>query len=93
MKTDPERTIDLAELIRDASAVGEAVLACDLAEARFRVHLVACRAELLGMQRVVQIAELMELDLRRDETAVLLGVGATMLRLADEIDRVAARTF
>jgi hypothetical protein len=68
--------LDVAGLVLEAAAMGDAALAMDLDEARFRAQLIAVRADEAGYVDLALAA------------AHPPGYGAGMLSVANELDRI-----
>lgn len=86
MITRHERVLTIAEIVRDAAAAGDAALARDFEEARFRSQLAAAKAEAAGLVDVAFAASLLLEALGDPGVLPKPGYGEAMLRLADRLD-------
>jgi hypothetical protein len=89
MRPDEETLLAVAEIVRDSAAMNGAALAEDFDETRFLAVLVASKADAAGLTDVALAA---------DDLVIILGplgsepnsdYGAAMLRVANELDRIA----
>jgi hypothetical protein len=80
--------LDVAGLVLEAAAMGDAALAMDLDEARFRAQLIAIRADEAGYVDLALAAAHLVTVLGPPATAPSPGYGAGMLSVANELDRI-----
>jgi CheY-like chemotaxis protein len=80
-----------AEILGDAAALADAVVAEDMAEARFLAALVVMKARQCGHQRVMAAATAVVVALGMDKTAPLPELGLALLHLADELGSLEER--
>lgn len=78
--------LDVALILRDAAAMNDAALACDLDEARFRAQLIAAKADDAGYVDLALAATHLVVILGPAGTTQSPGYGAGMLRVAEELD-------
>jgi HPt (histidine-containing phosphotransfer) domain-containing protein len=90
VKLPTERVWTLAETVIDAKAAGEAFAQRDFNEARFRAHLLAGKASGLGFNRLALAAADLEALLGPPDSVPLQGYGASMLRVAAEVETAQA---
>jgi hypothetical protein len=88
MHTDEVHILNVADIVRDAAAMGDAGLARDFDEARFRAQLIVGKAHEAGFHDVVMAAAHLLNVLGPLGSTPGDGYGAGMLRIADELDRV-----
>lgn len=81
-----DHILDVAALVREAAAMGDAALASDLDEARFRAHLIAARADEAGYVDLALAAAHLVVVLGPPGTMPSPGYGAGMLRVASQLD-------
>lgn len=78
--------LDVAALVREAAAMGDAALAMDLDETRFRAQLIAARADEAGHVELALAAARLVTVLGPVGTTPMPGYGAGILRVAEELD-------
>lgn len=88
MDLDEESILTVAEIVRDAAAMNDAALAGDMDEARFRVQLIAAKADAAGCLNLLLAAAHLAQLLGSLGTTPLPGYGAGMLRIANVLDRI-----
>ncbi|MGF6709504.1 hypothetical protein QFZ41_000468 [Luteibacter sp. W1I16] len=86
MVGNDEKQVVLAHMVSDAAAVGAAALCHDFDEARFRALLIARCAEVAGFANVARAANDLVEALGPVGSQPELSYGASMLRVADELD-------
>lgn len=83
-----ESVLAVAEIVRDSTAMNEAVLAGDYDEARFRAQLVVAKADAAG-HRDVMLAGAFVMDRLGPVGSVPRGgFAAGMLRVAEALDAI-----
>ena len=80
--------ITVTGMLIDAHAAGDAVLRDDYDEARFRTHLLALKAGVLGLCPLCAAALRLEAELGPLGRPPGIGYGATLLRVADELESI-----
>ena len=80
--------LDVAVLVREAAAMGDAALASDLDEARFRAQLIAAKADDAGYVDLALAAAHLVVIFGPVGTTPSPGYGAGILRVANELDRL-----
>jgi hypothetical protein len=80
--------LDVADLVREAAAMGDAALALDLDEARFRAQLIAARAGEAGYVDLALAAARLVTTLAPVGTSPSSGYGAGLLRVRAQHPRV-----
>lgn len=88
MESRENRILDVAALVREAAAMGDAALAMDLDESRFRAQLIAAKADDAGYVDLALAAAHLVVVLGPVGTTPSPGYGAGMLRVANELDRL-----
>lgn len=88
MKPAEEFTLTVAEIVRDAAAMGDAALAGDFDEARFRGSLIIATADAAGLPDVALAAGLVLDQLGASGSLPKEGYGAAILSLADRLEAV-----
>ncbi|WP_143070402.1 hypothetical protein [Luteibacter sp. UNC138MFCol5.1] len=88
MKIREDHVLTIAEIVCDAAAAGDAALARDFDEARFRSQLAAARADAAGLVDVAFAAALLLEALGDPGTLPKPGYGEAMNRLAITLDVV-----
>ncbi|WP_090177340.1 hypothetical protein [Luteibacter sp. UNC138MFCol5.1] len=83
-----EHALTIAEIVRDAVAAGDAALARDFEEARFRTQLAAAKADRAGLAGVAFAAALLLEALGDPGSIPEPGYGEAMNRLAIALDAV-----
>ncbi|MET4675857.1 MULTISPECIES: hypothetical protein [unclassified Luteibacter] len=86
--TTEELIFSVATLVRDAAAMGDATLAGDFDEARFRAQIIAAKADTGGHVDLAIAAAHLVVTLGPPGSLPGEGYGASMLRLGDEFDRI-----
>lgn len=85
MEPRENHILDVAALVREAAAMGDAALALDLDEARFRAQLIAGKADAAGYVDLALAAAHLVVVLGPAGTSPSPGYGAGMLRVADQL--------
>ena len=80
--------LEVAEVVSEAAATNEAALAGDFDEARFRARLTASKASEAGLDSVALAAAQLVDVLGPVGSAPSPGLGAAMVRIADELEAV-----
>lgn len=80
--------LDVAVLVREAAAMGDAALAMDLDEARFRAQLIAANADDAGYVDLALAAAHLVVIFGPVGTTPSPGYGTGILRVANELDRL-----
>jgi hypothetical protein len=88
MHPDEDAILAVAEIVRDSAAMGDAALACDFDEVRFRGELIAGKADAGGYVDLVLAAAHLLTVLGPFRTTPSPGYGAGILRIASELDRI-----
>jgi hypothetical protein len=78
--------LEVAVLVREAAAMGDAALEKDMDEARFRAQLIAAKADDAGYVDLALAAAHLVVILGPVGTTPGVGYGAGILRVADELD-------
>jgi hypothetical protein len=86
MDSREHHILDVAVLVREAAAMGDAALEKDMDEARFRAQLIAAKADDAGYVDVALAAAHLVVILGPVGTTPGAGYGAGILRIADELD-------
>lgn len=86
MNSRENHILDIAALVHEAAAMGDAALAMDLDEARFRAQLIAAKADDSGYVGVAFAAAHLAVLLGPIGTTPSPGYGAGILRVANELD-------
>ena len=86
MHTREDKILDVAALVREAADMNDAALASDLDEARFRAQLIAARADDAGYVDLALAAAHLVVILGPLGTTPSPGYGASMLRVANELE-------
>jgi len=86
MESRESPILDVAVLVNEAAAMGDAALAKDMDEARFRAQLIAAKADLAGYVDLAIAAAHLVAVLGPVGTTPGPGYGAGILRVADELD-------
>jgi hypothetical protein len=86
MDSRERHILDVAVLVREAAAMGEAALSKDMDEARFRAQLIAAMADDAGYVDLALAAAHMVVILGPVATTPLPGYGAGILRVAGELE-------
>jgi hypothetical protein len=86
--TREHHILDVAMLVREAAAMGDAALASDLDEARFRAQLIAAKADDAGYVDLALAAAHLVVIFGPVGTTPSPGYGAGILRVADELDKL-----
>jgi hypothetical protein len=88
MNAYEETILAVAEIVRDSAAMGDAALAGDFDEARFRAELIAGKADAGGYIDLVLAAAHLLTVLGPFGAPPSPGYGAGILRIANELDRI-----
>lgn len=88
MRPSEASVLTVAEIVRDSAAMNEAALAGDFDEARFRAHVISSKARELSLRGVALAASHLIDILGKPAREPNAGVGAAMVWLADELDKV-----
>jgi len=80
--------LDVAALVREAAAMGDAALEKDMDEARFRAQLIAAKADHAGYVDLALAAAHLVVIFGPVGTTPSPGYGAGILRVATELDRL-----
>lgn len=83
-----ELILSVAALVRDAAHMGDAALAGDFDEARFRAQLIAAKADVGGHIDLALAAAHLVMVLGAPGSLPGDGYGAGILRVAHELDRI-----
>ncbi|WP_036114667.1 MULTISPECIES: hypothetical protein [Luteibacter] len=86
MESRESPILDVAVLVSEAAAMGDAALEKDMDEARFRAQLIAAKADLAGYVDLAIAAAHLVAVLGPVGTTPGPGYGAGILRVADELD-------
>jgi hypothetical protein len=88
MDSRKNHILDVAALVQEAAAMGDAALALDLDEARFRAQLIAAKADEAGYVDLALAAAHLVVVLGPVGTTPSPGYGAGVLRVANELDEL-----
>jgi hypothetical protein len=88
MHPDEDAILSVAEIVRDSAAMGDAALAGDFEEVRFRAELIAGKVDAGGYIDLVLAAAHLLTILGPFGTPPSPGYGAGILRIANELDRI-----
>lgn len=88
MHPDEDAILAVAEIVRDSAAMGDAALAGDFDEVRFRAELIAGKADAGGYIDLVLAAAHLLTILGPLGAPPSPGYGAGILRIANELDRI-----
>lgn len=88
MNAAEEFTLTVAEIVREAADMGDAALAGDFDEARFRATLIIALADAAGLNDVALAAARALDKLGATGEKPKSGYGAAILSLADRLDAV-----
>lgn len=83
-----QAALTFAAVVQEAAAVGDATLAGNLEEARFRAHLLVTKADVAGFTGVSQAAAQLLGTLGPPGEPPGVGYGAVLVRVADELDAI-----
>jgi hypothetical protein len=83
-----ELILSVAALVRDAADMGDAALAGDFDEARFRAQIIAAKADVGGHIDLALAAAHLVVTLGPPGSVPGDGYGAGILRVAHELDRI-----
>lgn len=88
MDPTEEAILAVAEIVRDSAAMGDAALAGDFDEARFRAQLIVSKADAAGHLDLVLAAAYTLDRLGPYGGEPRDGYGAGILRVANELDKI-----
>lgn len=86
--TTEDLILSVATMTQDAAAMGDAALASDFDEARFRAQLIASKADASGHVDLALAAAHLVMVLGAPGSPPGDGYGAGILRVAHELDRI-----
>ena len=83
-----EFILSVAELVQDAAAMGDAALAGEFDETRFRAHIIAAKADAAGHVDLALAAAHLVILLGPTGAKPGEGYGAGILRVASELEAI-----
>jgi len=88
MNDAEESVLAVAEIVLDAVAMGDAALASDFDEARFRAQIIAAKADAAGHIDLALAAARLVITLGPGGTPPHEGYGAGILRVSTELEKL-----